>query len=139
MACIPLSISPSVFSTAGTIIDSGTVITRLPPAAYTALRSTFKQLMSQYPSAPPISILDTCYDFSSYTNISVPKISLLFSGGAQWNLPIQGILDGSSISQVCLAFASNNIGILGNTQQQTFNVIYDVAGGKLGFSPGGCS
>nr|GLL44272.1 aspartyl protease family protein At5g10770-like [Ipomoea trifida] len=37
-----LSISPVVFKSSGTIIDSGTVITRLPPAAYSALRSAFR-------------------------------------------------------------------------------------------------
>ncbi|CAI0438591.1 unnamed protein product [Linum tenue] len=44
-----LSVSATVFSTAGAIIDSGTVITRLPPAAYSALRSAFRQQMSRYP------------------------------------------------------------------------------------------
>ncbi|GAB2250825.1 hypothetical protein Droror1_Dr00017075 [Drosera rotundifolia] len=139
---IKLSISPSVFSTAGTIIDSGTVITRLPPAAYSALKTTFKQLMSNYPTTSALSILDTCYDFSSYTTISVPVITLLFSNGAQVRLGIPGILYGTR-SQTCLAFAGNSdsssMGILGNTQQQTFNVIYDVAGGRLGFGPGSCS
>ncbi|RAL52966.1 hypothetical protein DM860_007734 [Cuscuta australis] len=45
--------------------------------------------------------------------------------------------------QVCLAFARNgdagHPGILGNTQQQTFEVVYDVAGGKLGIGAGGCT
>nr|GLL17514.1 aspartyl protease family protein At5g10770-like [Ipomoea trifida] len=37
-----LSISPVVFKSSGTIIDSGTVITRLPPAAYSALRAPIR-------------------------------------------------------------------------------------------------
>ncbi|KAL9268205.1 Aspartyl protease family protein-like protein [Drosera capensis] len=142
---IKLSISPSVFSTAGTIIDSGTVITRLPPAAYSALKSTFTRIMSNYgyPTASALSILDTCYDFSSYSRITVPAISLLFNNGAQWRFGFPGILYVVSISQVCLAFAGNSdpssFGILGNTQQQTFNVIYDVDNGRLGFGPGSCN
>ncbi|GAB4854561.1 hypothetical protein Ancab_023142 [Ancistrocladus abbreviatus] len=138
-----LSISPTVFSTAGTIIDSGTVITRLPPDAYSALKSTFRQQMSKYPLASPVSLLDTCYDFSKYSTIVVPKISLYFGGGAEMDLGVAGTFVAQSISQVCLAFAGNSaasdVGILGNIQQKTFNVIYDVGGGKIGFAPGGCS
>ncbi|XP_027082822.2 aspartyl protease family protein At5g10770 [Coffea arabica] len=138
-----LSISASVFQTAGNIVDSGTVITRLPPAAYSALRSAFRQQMSQYKTAPAISILDTCYDFSSQSTVKIPKISIFFSGNVKVDLGIEGILLASSLSQVCLAFAGNSaattVGIYGNIQQQTFEVVYDVAGGKLGFAPGGCS
>nr|GLL38214.1 aspartyl protease family protein At5g10770-like [Ipomoea trifida] len=138
-----LSISPVVFKSSGTIIDSGTVITRLPPAAYSALRSAFRQGMSKYPQAPALSILDTCYDLSKYTTVSVPKISFVLNGGVTMDLPLVGILLGNGASQVCLAFAGNgdasDVGIFGNIQQQTFEVVYDVAGGKLGIGAGGCS
>ncbi|GAB4836708.1 hypothetical protein Ancab_001622 [Ancistrocladus abbreviatus] len=138
-----LSISPSVLHGGGTMIDSGTVITRLPPAAYSALRSAFRKGMSKYPRAPALSILDTCYDFTRYNTIYVPKISLYYGDGAVMDLGIPGILFMQSISQACLAFAGNSaasdIGIIGNVQQQTFNIIYDVDGGKLGFGSGGCS
>ncbi|KAF5743377.1 Eukaryotic aspartyl protease family protein putative isoform 4 [Tripterygium wilfordii] len=137
-----LSISSSVFSTAGAIIDSGTVITRLPPAAYSALRTAFRQMMSKYPMAEALSILDTCYDLSKYTTISVPKISLSFNGGAQVDIDARGTLYASSTSQVCLAFAGNtddtDIAIFGNTQQKTIEVVYDGAGGRVGFAPGVC-
>ncbi|KAL5850130.1 hypothetical protein ACOSQ4_008143 [Xanthoceras sorbifolium] len=60
----------------GAIIDSGTVITRLPPEAYTALRSAFRKEMARYKLAAPDEIIDsTCYDFSSYETVVVPKIS----------------------------------------------------------------
>lgn len=137
-----LSISPSVFSEGGTLIDSGTVISRLQPDAYTALQSAFDKAMSKYPKAPALSILDTCYDLTNYTTITVPKIGLVFSGGAEVVLPPSGIFYVKDLSQVCLAFAGNSdpsdVGILGNVQQLGFDVVYDVAGGKLGFGPGGC-
>ena len=41
-----LSIPETVFSTAGTLVDSGTVITRLPPTAYAAMRSSFASAMA---------------------------------------------------------------------------------------------
>ncbi|TQE11234.1 hypothetical protein C1H46_003240 [Malus baccata] len=46
-----LPISASVFLTSGTIIDSGTVITRLPATAYIALRDAFREAMKRYPTA----------------------------------------------------------------------------------------
>ncbi|XAR71473.1 Nepenthesin [Bertholletia excelsa] len=137
-----LSIPQSVFSTPGTIIDSGTVITRLPPAAYNAMRTTFRQQMKNYTMTRPLSILDTCYDFSNYTTVSIPKISFIFAPAVEVPIAPQGILYGS-LSQLCLAFAGNgdasDPGIFGNIQQQTLEVAYDVAGGSLGFGPGGCS
>lgn len=138
-----LAISASVFTTAGAIIDSGTVITRLPPAAYSALRSAFRQSMTKYPTAPALSILDTCYDFSKYTSISVPKIGFFFNGGVFVNIDAKGILYANSTSQVCLAFAGNSdasdVAIYGNVQQLTLEVFYDGSAGKVGFAPGGCS
>ena len=74
--------------------------------------------------------------------MTVPKIGLLFNGGAEVVIPPSGIFYVKNLSQACLAFASNedpsDVGILGNVQQLTFDVVYDVAGGKLGFGPGGC-
>ncbi|CBI21177.3 unnamed protein product, partial [Vitis vinifera] len=99
-------------------------------------------LMSKYPKAAPASILDTCYDFSQYDTVDVPKINLYFSDGAEMDLDPSGIFYILNISQVCLAFAGNSdatdIAILGNVQQKTFDVVYDVAGGRIGFAPGGC-
>lgn len=138
-----LSIAASVFTAGGAIIDSGTVITRLPPTAYAALSSEFNKQMSQYPTAPGSKLLDTCYNFTKYSSIDVPKISFFFSGGVAVPIAAEGILFVRSISQVCLAFARNNndtdIGIFGNTQQKTLQVVYDVAGGRLGFAAGGCT
>ncbi|KAF7815880.1 aspartyl protease family protein [Senna tora] len=136
-----LPVSSSVFS-AGTIIDSGTVISRLPPGAYGPLRDAFQKGMSKYPKAAAVSILDTCYDLSGYKTIAVPKISLSFGGGVNLELDGNGILYVVSEKQVCLAFAGNSdasdVAILGNVQQKTIQVVYDVGGGRIGFGPAGC-
>lgn len=138
-----LPISTTVFSTAGTIVDSGTVITRLPPGAYTPLRDNFRQLMKKYPLGKPLSILDTCYDFSNYTTLLVPKIIFEFSGNTKVDIDVTGILYVATKSQTCLAFAPNSdasdVAIFGNVQQKTLEVVYDVAGGKLGFAAKGCA
>ncbi|XWS70534.1 hypothetical protein CRYUN_Cryun03dG0056000 [Craigia yunnanensis] len=138
-----LSISASVFTTGGAVIDSGTVITRLPPTAYAALRSAFRKQMSQYPMAQPLSILDTCYDLSKCSSVIVPKLSFFFSGGVEVPIDTKGILYVNSISQVCLAFTGNSddtdVTIFGNTQQKTLEVVYDGAGGRIGFATKDCT
>lgn len=137
-----LPIQRSVFKTAGGIIDSGTVITRLPPAAYNAMSAAFRKLMAKYRTAPAFSILDTCYDLSGLTTVSVPVISFTFGGNVKLDLSAAGILVAVAKSRLCLAFAANSdatsVTIYGNTQQKTFEVVYDVGAGKVGFAPGGC-
>ncbi|XP_031098173.1 aspartyl protease family protein At5g10770-like [Ipomoea triloba] len=138
-----LPISATVFKTSGTIIDSGTFITRLPTPAYSALRDAFKQEMTMYRPAAPSGGFDACYDFSKDANPTIPKISFTFGGNVVVDLDPRGVmvsLDKTG-SQVCLAFFGDDdgMGIFGNLQQQTLEVVYDVAGGKLGFASGGCS
>lgn len=98
--------------------------------------------MKKYPLGKPLSILDTCYDFSNYTTLLVPKIRFEFSGNTV-DIDVTGILYVSSQSQTCLAFAPNSnesdVAIFGNVQQKTLEVVYDVAGGKLGFAAKGCA
>ncbi|KAK4755839.1 hypothetical protein SAY87_009596 [Trapa incisa] len=138
-----LSIPSSTFSNAPSIIDSGTVITRLPPTVYTALRDAFKQEMTKYPTAPALSILDTCYDFSNYTTVDIPKVGFSFAGDVYMDLHTVGIMYTASTSQVCLAFAANGVDtdvlIYGNVQQLKFEIVYDVGAMKLGFAPDGCA
>ncbi|VAI60246.1 unnamed protein product [Triticum turgidum subsp. durum] len=131
-----LSVAPSVFS-AGSVMDSGTIITRLPPTAYTALKTAFKDGMKQYPPAPSRSILDTCFDFSGQDNVSIPTVALVFDGGAVVDLDANGIIFGS-----CLAFTGTDddesTGIIGNVQQRTLEVLYDVGQSVFGFKPSAC-
>ncbi|XP_039165484.1 aspartyl protease family protein At5g10770-like [Eucalyptus grandis] len=139
----PLSIPSTVFSNAGAIIDSGTTFTYLPPTAYTALQSAFKEAMANYTSAPPALPLDTCYDFSMLSDITVPAITFSFDGPINVDLDVSGMFYVLDPSLVCLAFVANNADtdtvIYGNTQQRTFEVIYDVPGGQIGFGAQGCS
>ncbi|XP_042392263.1 aspartyl protease family protein At5g10770-like isoform X2 [Zingiber officinale] len=139
-----LSVPPSIFNNSGTVIDSGTVITRLPDTAYSALRSAFRQGMTAYKRVPGYELLDTCYDFSgSDGKGNIPSVALHLGGGVTINLGKARVLYTLSSSQTCLAFASNgddsSVGILGNTQQKGFNVLYDINKRVIGFGPGGCS
>ncbi|CAN8256698.1 unnamed protein product [Cochlearia groenlandica] len=139
-----LDIPLTVFSSPGAIIDSGTVITRLPPKAYVALRTAFKEKMSNYKaSSKQSSLLDTCYDFTGLETVDIPNLSFTFGGGTVVDLDMNGVLAPYDISQVCLAFAGNDndndTAIFGNTQQKTLEVVHDGPGGRVGFAPNGCS
>ena len=138
-----LSIDESAFS-AGTVIDSGTVITRLSPTAYSELSSAFQNLMTDYPSTSGYSIFDTCYDFSKYDTVRIPKVGVTFKGGVEMDIDVSGILyPVNGLKKVCLAFAGNDddsdTSIFGNVQQRTYQVVYDSAKARVGFAPGGCS
>ncbi|XP_068642256.1 aspartyl protease family protein At5g10770-like [Aristolochia californica] len=138
-----LSIPASTFSSPGTILDSGTLISRLPPAAYSELRTTFRSQLSNYTLVQPYQIFDTCYDFSQYETVDIPTIALRFSDGVDIDVSITGILYYVKASQICLAFAPNSdqedLAIIGNRQQRTYEVVHDVASGRIGFAAGKCS
>ncbi|CAL5038237.1 unnamed protein product [Urochloa decumbens] len=133
-----LDIPPVALATSkGLIIDSGTIITELPTTAYTALRTAFRSAMSAYPLLPPNEDLDTCYNLTGFSNVTVPTVALSFEGGVTMDLDVPNgiLLDG------CLAFQDAGLddpGILGNVNQRTFEVLYDVGHGKVGFRAGAC-
>lgn len=138
-----LSFPAENFNSGGTIVDSGTVITRMPPTAYSALSAEFKKQMAAYPAAPALSILDTCFDLSQNETVSVPTVVFIFGGKAAVSLAAEGILYAARPTQVCLAFAPNgddgDVSIFGNVQQRTLKVVYDIGAGTIGFGAGGCS
>nr|CAB3470404.1 unnamed protein product [Digitaria exilis] len=126
-----LDLPPSVFSK-GMLVDSGTVATELPATAYSALRTAFRSAMSAYPLLPPNDELgvDTCYNFTGFSNVTVPTVSLTFDGGATIDLDVpNGVL-----VEDCLVFQESGPpddvpGILGSVNQRTFEVLYDVGHG----------
>ena len=131
-----LNVPATVFA-AGSVMDSRTAITRLPPTAYQALRAAFRSRMGAYRLAPPKGSLDTCYDFTGVMVVRVPRVALVFDRNAAVELDPSGIL-----LDDCLAFAPNGDdrapGIIGNVQQQTIEVLYDVGGRSVGFRRGAC-
>ncbi|CAL5038210.1 unnamed protein product [Urochloa decumbens] len=139
-----LPVPPTVFTSVGTLLDSGTVLTYLPKEAYTSLRDRFRFTMKQYKPAPAQDILDTCYDFTGQPAIFAPAVSFKFSDGAVFDLDFFGVLlfPDPSVAVGCLAFAARPstmpFNIFGNTQQRSAEVIYDVAAEKIGFVPTSC-
>ena len=131
-----IDVPPTAFS-GGMIIDSGTVVTQLQHTAYSALKVVFRRAMAAYPLVPN-GELDTCYNFTGYSSVTVPRVALTFSGGATIDLDVpNGIL-----SDDCLAFRESGpddqAGILGNVNQRTMEVLYDVGRGRVGFRAAAC-
>ncbi|KAB8100971.1 hypothetical protein EE612_031628 [Oryza sativa] len=132
-----LNVPPVVFA-GGAVMDSSVIITQLPPTAYRALRLAFRSAMAAYPRvAGGRAGLDTCYDFVRFTSVTVPAVSLVFDGGAVVRLDAMGVM-----VEGCLAFVPTPgdfaLGFIGNVQQQTHEVLYDVGGGSVGFRRGAC-
>ncbi|XP_058114498.1 aspartyl protease family protein At5g10770-like [Magnolia sinica] len=133
---LPLSVA--VYTRTPTIIDSGTVITRLPSAVYVPLRTAFVKAMAGYKRAPPFSILDTCFE-GGVRGKHVPEVRLIFEGGSELRLAAQNTVIEVDGGVTCLAFAeSTSLAIIGNLQQQTYKVVYDISSSKIGFAAGGC-
>ncbi|CAL5047446.1 unnamed protein product [Urochloa decumbens] len=140
-----LSVPPAAFA-GDTLLDLRTTFTYLRPEAYAALRDGFRGRMSQYPTAPPLGKLDTCYNFTGLNMFMVPVVTLKFDGGADVDLSTDEMMyfpdPDNHFSIACLAFAAApehaEVAVVGNRAQASTEVVYDVRGGKLGFVPYRC-
>ncbi|XP_047972829.1 aspartyl protease family protein At5g10770-like [Salvia hispanica] len=128
-----------------TIIDSGTTISRLAGPVYTALRAALVRVISpRFKLVEAYSILDACFAGTAGAIASVvPAVEMRFQGGAALKLAPRNLLLEVEKGTTCLSLAGNSdirdsIGIIGNQQQQTTQVVYDVANSRLGFAAGGC-
>ncbi|KAL6909693.1 hypothetical protein ACP4OV_001352 [Aristida adscensionis] len=127
-------------------LDIGMSFTFLTPAMYAALRDEFRRQMAKYPVAPPYRTLDTCYNFTGLPAFDVPGISLEFDGGATLQPDVGKmmyfLLDAAPFTYGCLAFAPAPddfpFSVVGNTAQQTVEVVYNVRGGNVGFIQQSC-
>ncbi|KAJ9146515.1 hypothetical protein P3X46_028770 [Hevea brasiliensis] len=121
---------------AGTIIDSGTVITRFIEPIYTAIRDEFrKQVQGPFPS---IGAFDTCF---AATNEAVAPAITLHLTGLNLVLPMENSLIHSSAgSLACLAMAAapNNVNsvlnVIANLQQQNLRILFDAPNSRLGIA-----
>ncbi|KAM0919461.1 hypothetical protein ACQ4PT_008181 [Festuca glaucescens] len=96
----PLDIPPSVFA-GGSVLDSGTVITRLPTTAYAALSSAFKEEMN----GSQADYWTHVFDFGGKDMVMIPRVTLVFDGGVAVELDANGIM---LMVESCLAFAASN-------------------------------
>ncbi|XP_010557871.1 PREDICTED: aspartyl protease AED3-like [Tarenaya hassleriana] len=127
---------------AGTIIDSGTVFTRLVKPVYEAVRDEFRRRVK--PRSAVVTSLggfDTCY----MTAIVAPTVTFMFAG-VNMTLPEENMLIHSTAgSNTCLAMAAapenvnSVVNVIANMQQQNHRVLVDVPNSRLGLAPARCS
>lgn len=126
----------------GTIVDAGTMFTRLSAPVYAAVRDAFRRRV-RAPLAGPLGGFDTCYNVT----VSVPTVTLAFAGPVAVTLPEENVVIRSSSGGVtCLAMAAGPAGgvdaelnVLASMQQQNHRVLFDVANGRVGFSREACT
>lgn len=121
----------------GTIIDSGTVITRFVEPVYNAIRDEFrKQVTGPFSS---LGAFDTCF-VKNYETLA-PTITLHFTD-LDLKLPLENsLIHSSSGSLACLAMASapknvnyTVLNVIANYQQQNLRVLFDTVNNKVGIA-----
>ncbi|CAJ1973991.1 unnamed protein product [Sphenostylis stenocarpa] len=125
----------------GTIIDSGTVITRFVEPVYNAVREEFrKQVGGTFSS---IGAFDTCF-VKTYETLA-PLITLHFEG-LDLKLPLENSLIHSSAgSLACLAMAAapdnvnSVLNVIANFQQQNLRILFDTVNNKVGIAREVCN
>jgi hypothetical protein len=121
----------------GTIVDAGTMFTRLSAPVYAAVRDVFRSRV-RAPVTGPLGGFDTCYNVT----ISVPTVTFSFDGRVSVTLPEENVVIRSSSDGIaCLAMAAGPsdgvdavLNVLASMQQQNHRVLFDVANGRVGFS-----
>ena len=125
---------------AGTVLDSGTMFTRLVAPAYVAVRDEVRRRVGG-----PVSSLggfDTCF---SDPAVKWPAVTLLFDG-MQVTLPEENVVIHSTYGTTsCLAMAAAPDGVntvlnvIASMQQQNHRVLFDVPNGRVGFARERCT
>lgn len=121
---------------AGTVIDSGTVITRFVQPVYEAIRDEFRRQVKGPFSA--LGAFDTCFEAGG--EALAPAITLHFTG-LDLKLPMEnGLIHSSAGSVACLAMAAapanvnSVLNVIANLQQQNLRIMFDVANSRVGIA-----
>ncbi|XP_051181459.1 aspartic proteinase nepenthesin-1-like [Lolium perenne] len=141
-----LQVPESVFAlkqdgTGGTIIDSGTGMTSLPQDVYNLLHDAFvtQARLPVYNSTTAAPQL--CFLVPPQGKPDVPKL-VLHLEGATLDLPRENYMfefEEAGRNITCLAVSAwGDLTIIGNYQQQSMHVLYDLANSLLSFVPAQC-
>ncbi|MBA0566536.1 hypothetical protein Golob_011346 [Gossypium lobatum] len=129
----PSAIAFNPTTGAGTIIDSGTVFTRLVEPAYVAVRDEFRRRV-KVANVTSLGGFDTCYTVP----IVAPTITFMFTS-MNVTLPQDNLLIHSTAGSItCLAMASapdnvnSVLNVIANMQQQNHRILFDVPNSRLG-------
>ncbi|WOK93433.1 hypothetical protein Cni_G02130 [Canna indica] len=123
---------------AGTVVDSGTVITRFVAPAYAAIRDEFRRQVNASGGYTSLGAFDTC--FSTDEVATTPALTLRMEG-LDLVLPVENtLIHSSAMPLACLAMAAAPanvnavVNVIASLQQQNLRVVVDVANAKVGFA-----
>lgn len=136
----------------GTIVDSGSTFTFMEREIYDLVAKEFEKQLSNFTRAKDVegeSGLSLCYDFTGVKTVPFPALVFQFKGGAKMKLPVENYFSLVGDGEVaCLTVITDGVSapersggpaiILGNYQQQNFNVEYDLENDRFGFGPQRC-
>ncbi|XP_057498202.1 aspartyl protease AED3-like [Actinidia eriantha] len=138
----PTSLAFNPTTGAGTVIDSGTVFTRLVQPAYLAVRDEFRRRVeAEYrkrvganATVSSLGGFDTCYTVP----IMSPTITFMFAGMNMTLPPDNFLIHSTAGSTTCLAMAAapdnvnSVLNVIANMQQQNHRILFDVPNSRLG-------
>uniref|UniRef100_A0A0D9VQG9 Peptidase A1 domain-containing protein n=1 Tax=Leersia perrieri TaxID=77586 RepID=A0A0D9VQG9_9ORYZ len=131
---------------AGTVVDSGTVITRWTAAVYAAVREEFRRQVAAPSGYTSLGAFDTCFNTDEVAAGVAPAVTVHMDGGVDLALPMENTLIHSSATPLaCLAMAeapqnvNSVVNVLANLQQQNIRVVFDVANSRVGFARESCN
>ncbi|KAL0015420.1 hypothetical protein SO802_002489 [Lithocarpus litseifolius] len=127
----------------GTIIDSGTTLSYFAEPAYEIIKEAFVKKVKGYSLLEEFPILSPCYNVSGGEKRELLEFEIHFADGDVWNLPVENYfisLEPEGI--ICLAImgtSRSSLSMIGNYQQQNFNIWYDIKKSRLGYAPMKCA
>ncbi|KAL9675318.1 hypothetical protein QQ045_003520 [Rhodiola kirilowii] len=137
----------------GTIVDSGSTFTFMDKRVFEVVAREFELQMGNVTRAVDVekeTNLRPCFDVSKMKTVSFPELYFVFKGGAKMELPLANyfsILDRPGV--VCMTIVTSDfiepgisVGpaiILGNYQQQNYNVEYNLEKERFGFKKQTCT
>lgn len=131
---------------AGTVVDSGTVITRWTAPVYAALREEFRRHVAAPSGYTSLGAFDTCFNTDEVAAGGAPAVTIHMDGGVDLALPMENTLIHSSATPLaCLAMAeapqnvNSVVNVVANLQQQNLRVVFDVANSRVGFARESCN
>ncbi|CAL4937955.1 unnamed protein product [Urochloa decumbens] len=131
---------------AGTVVDSGTVITRWTAPVYAALREEFRRQVGAPSGYTSLGAFDTCFNTDEVAAGGAPAVTLHMDGGVDLTLPMENtLIHSSSTPLACLAMAeapqnvNSVVNVIANLQQQNVRVVVDVANSRVGFAREPCN
>ncbi|KAM7496847.1 hypothetical protein LguiA_021261 [Lonicera macranthoides] len=142
-----VAIDPDVFAPShvtGTIIDSGTTLAYIAPAAYDPFMKAIREAVSKSVRPFPTRQFDYCYEMTSSVSETFPAVSFNFVGGASMNIKpdeyllMQGPYNGDGFW--CIAFTKNRekVSILGDLLLKDKVIVYDIEGQQIGWANYNC-